>query len=463
MRRPLCHGHPRPGVEHSIRLSAAGAVPRTCFRKREWRNLRTLPECKAFGGHAGGDAQAAHRLLGPTFDGPEANASPVADASATADPPVLDSLTPRRRHGCLDRIWVEADYLLWWMKGDSLPPLVTTSPPGTIRNQAGVLGSPGTTTLFGDSHTNGELRSGGMITFGYWFDDCRTCGIEANFLMLESRNTGFNAASNGSTILARPFFDVVAGQQRSELIGFPGLVAGHVNVSDTSTGLLRAGAWFRQNLCAGCNPCSSYRVDMLAGYRYLRLTDNLTIGEDLVSINPNNPNFVPVGTSLVVTDQFGTTNNFHGFDIGLTGEIQRGRWVFGWLTKVAVGVTFEEVDINGSTRVTVPGAAPVANVGGLLALPSNIGTYNRERFAVVPELGAWLGYQVTPRLRFTAGYNFLFWSEVVRAGNQIDTSINPNLLPPANGPVAGALRPAANIQGTSFWAQGISLGLQFNY
>ena len=225
------------------------------------------------------------------------------------------------------------------MKGNSLPPLVTTSPPGTIRNQAGVLGAPGTTTLFGDSHTNGELRSGGMITFGYWFDDCRTCGIEANFFMLESRNTGFNAASNGSTILARPFFDVVAGQQRSELIGFPGLVAGHVNVSDTSTGLLGSGAWFRQNLCAGCNPCSSYRVDVLAGYRYLRLTDNLTIGEDLVSTNSNNPNFVPVGTSLVVTDQFGTTNNFHGFDIGLSGEIQRGRWAFGWLTKVAVGVT----------------------------------------------------------------------------------------------------------------------------
>src|SRR5262245_62715161 len=31
--------------------------------------------------------------------------------------------------GPCGRIWAEADYLLWWMKGASLPPLVTTSPP----------------------------------------------------------------------------------------------------------------------------------------------------------------------------------------------------------------------------------------------------------------------------------------------------------------------------------------------
>ena len=349
------------------------------------------------------------------------------------------------------------------MKGDRIPPLVTTSPAGTARNQAGVLGVPGTTTLFGDGHTNYEARSGGMITFGYWFDDCRTCGIEANFFMLGSNNTGFNAASNGSAILARPFTDATTGKQSSELISFPGLVSGKVNVSDPSTGLLGAGALVRYNLCSSCCPCSSYRVDLLAGYRYLRLTDNLAINEDLVSTDPKNPNGVPLGTALAISDQFCTSNDFHGFDLGVAGEIQRGRWVFGWLAQVALGATIEEVDINGNTRVTVPGAAPVNNVGGLLALQSNIGTYNRDRFAVVPELGLWVGYQITPRLRFITGYNFLFWSEVVRPGNQIDTTVNPNLLPPVNNPVAGPLRPAANIQGTSFWAQGITLGLQFNY
>src|SRR5579885_3479831 len=29
------------------------------------------------------------------------------------------------------RVWVDAEYLLWWTKGSPLPPLLTTSPPGT--------------------------------------------------------------------------------------------------------------------------------------------------------------------------------------------------------------------------------------------------------------------------------------------------------------------------------------------
>src|SRR5215831_18765845 len=51
--------------------------------------------------------------------------------------------------GCL---WAEAEYLLWWMKGASLPPLITASPAGTPSTQAGVLGAPTTTVVFGGAH-----------------------------------------------------------------------------------------------------------------------------------------------------------------------------------------------------------------------------------------------------------------------------------------------------------------------
>src|SRR6266496_5985866 len=36
------------------------------------------------------------------------------------------------------RAWVRAEYLLWAVKGQPLPPLLTTSPPGTPRENAGV-------------------------------------------------------------------------------------------------------------------------------------------------------------------------------------------------------------------------------------------------------------------------------------------------------------------------------------
>jgi hypothetical protein len=431
---------------------------------------------RSVGMHAAGPASvevspAAAKAQGSIFEVPGAADLRVAQAQITTTQipvPVTEAAPGMTYFAPVDisrggsRFWVEADCLLWWTRGNSVPPLVTSSPPGTPQNQAGVLGFPATTILFGGSSDNGDLRSGGSITFGYWFDDARTCGIEAGFFMLGDRTTQFCAASDGSGILARPFVNATTGQQQSELISFPGLVAGQVIVRDTSS-LLGAGAWGRENLFS--NPCAiyPYRLDALIGYRYLRLADDLSISEDLVSINPANPNFVPLGTRLSINDRFATENNFNGLDLGLTGEIYSGRWVLGGYARVALGVNIEEVEISGSTRVTVPGLPPVTNTGGLLALSSNIGSRSRDRFAVVPEIGINLGYQLTPRLLVTAGYDFLFWSEVVRAGSQIDTRVNPNLLPPIAGPATGPLQPAAIFHGTSFWAQGISLGLVLRF
>jgi hypothetical protein len=60
------------------------------------------------------------------------------------------------------------------------------------------------------------------------------------------------------------------------------------------------------------------------------------------------------------------------------------------------------------------------------------------------------------------GYNFLYWSNVIRPGNQVDRVINPNLLPPANG-LGGPNRPTFEFHGSDFWAQGVSFGLEFRY
>src|SRR5262245_36483289 len=54
--------------------------------------------------------------------------------------------------------WAEVDLLAWSVKGDRLPPLVTTSPAGTPFAQAGVLGLSTTSVLFGDSSVNGAWR-----------------------------------------------------------------------------------------------------------------------------------------------------------------------------------------------------------------------------------------------------------------------------------------------------------------
>ena len=81
---------------------------------------------------------------------------------------------------------------------------------------------------------------------------------------------------------------------------------------------------------------------------------------------------------------------------------------------------------------------------------------------MVPELGVRAGVQVTEHARVFVGYNFLYMSNVVRAGDQIDLRVNPNQLAPNNS-LGGPALPAFTPKTTDFWAQGISLGLELRY
>jgi hypothetical protein len=92
-----------------------------------------------------------------------------------------------------------------------------------------------------------------------------------------------------------------------------------------------------------------------------------------------------------------------------------------------------------------------------------MGTYSRDRFAVVPEASATLGYQLARGLRMTVGYTFIFLSRVARPGDQIDLALNPNLFPPEEDPFSGPLRPAFPFRDSRFWAQGISFGLEYRW
>jgi hypothetical protein len=63
----------------------------------------------------------------------------------------------------------------------------------------------------------------------------------------------------------------------------------------------------------------------------------------------------------------------------------------------------------------------------------------------------------------TAGYSLVYLPAVVRAGDQIDTDINPNLLAPPLDPFTGAARPQFRYIESDYYAQGLSLGLQLQF
>jgi hypothetical protein len=345
------------------------------------------------------------------------------------------------------------------MRGAHLPPLVTTSPAGTAAAQAGVLGAPGTSVLFGGSSVNEDARSGVRVGAGVWLDDAGSLGVEASFFALESKATRFLASSDGSSILARPFVNAVTSLPASALVAFPGTASGTVAASETADGLIGAGFLIRERLCLGH---TNWRVDALVGYRYLRFGDRLDVTEGLTSTSASNPNFVVPGTTVAAADRFDTHNEFNGVDVGLEAVYQDGPLSLRVLGKLAAGINHQTVSIAGNSAVTVPGDGSSSSVGGLLALPTNIGHHSRDEGGLVPEVGVKLGYQVTPNVRATLGYTFLYWNDVARAGDVVNTTINPALIPPATS-TTGPQQPALFFQKSNLWVQGIDLGIEFNF
>jgi hypothetical protein len=356
--------------------------------------------------------------------------------------------------GPTESLWVRAEYLLWWTDGLRLPPLVTTSPDGTPRANAGVLGEAETRVL-SSTAVNNDSHSGLRIRAGTWLDGAGHLGIGGDYYALNNQVSRLELSSDGSPILARPFYDILNGQETAELVGFPGVISGSV-AAEARTEFRSAGIHLRINLCCNdwsANACGhdGSRLDALVGYRFGQLKDDLVIVENLTSQDPANPG------SFDIHDAFHTENEFHGAELGIQYQRQRGRLLFEFLSKMALGNNHQVVTIGGSTRL-VSGGVDMTFPSGILAQRTNIGRFARDEFAILPEVGVNVGYQVTPRLKMTLGYTLVYLSNVVRAGDQIDRDVNPNLFPPEAVPFAGPLRPEFAFRETDFWAQGLSVG-----
>jgi len=368
-------------------------------------------------------------------------------------------------------IYGSAEYLHWWVKEFHVPALVTTS---FDPEDLGVLGEPSTEILLGDGPLDLRSQSGGRFTVGVFLEPCHLWAMEGSYFFLGKEEQTERFSSTGIPVLARPFFNVDDFIEDAQLVANPPLpnvfpLEGSVDVRVT-TEMQGAEANFIRNLCYGSNPvwCKTYHVDFLFGYRWIDLKESLVIHEDLrvpettVIETPDGDVTILEGTRFVVHDAFLTRNSFHGGQIGLRGEMRWGKFFFDGRAKIAFGNVHSRVDIRGFTITSIPGQGSTFDEGGLLALPTNIGTYRRDTFSVVPELGANIGFQLCSWCRLYAGYTAIYWTNVVRPGHAIDRNVNPTQLPGANG-LSGDPRPQFKFRDSGFWVQGVNFGVEFRY
>jgi hypothetical protein len=377
--------------------------------------------------------------------------------------------------GCLKKCypngytWVSVDYLLWFLRGQPTPPLVTTGPANVPPGSLGTLGSPGTAVLFGNNGVDYGTVSGLRVMTGVQAAD-HLVGLEFGAFLLEQSSTGIGVASdaNGTPVLARPFTDAVTGQASRVLTSAPGAFAGALTAS-SSNRFWGGEANVTRAVFGLLGDDSSLEIDALAGFRYLDLAESIDINQQSTilanGIGHFDGAFLFSPTRVGVADSFSTRNNFYGSQFGTEVEFQYCH-IYGLVTtKVAFGVTREALDVNGVTTAQPVNGPLMTTPGGLLALPSNIGRRTRDVFSVVPEVDLNLGYQINRNFRVYAGYSFIDWDNVSRPGSQLSSTVSTQQLPTsaAFGPLVGPAQPASVLRRTDFWAHGVNLGLAVHF
>jgi hypothetical protein len=361
------------------------------------------------------------------------------------------------------RFWLRSDYLVWWTKGAPLPPLVTS---GSASDPVpGALGQPNTSIAYGDGSADLGATSGWRLDVGGYFDSHETWGIQSVFIILGKQEAGFDGFSDqsGNPLITRPVVNANDNTETSYADALPGLLSGGVSVTSKSQFL----SWELNGL-RKIFQNDHWRLEGLAGFRYMNLTESLEIDDSVAPLTSGALTFLgqPVDTSSVLFDfdRFKTTNNFFGGQLGGRLTWTTGPFSIESVTKLGLGGTTERTEISGGTSVVNGSGAVSSAPGGILATTANIGSYSQSKFSFVPEQDLNLNLAITPYISARLGYSFIYWTNVVRPGDQITRVVSPTLVPSDAAYATGGPNEPGNLfHTTGYWAQGLNIGLDFHF
>jgi len=337
------------------------------------------------------------------------------------------------------RMWANVEWLSWRMKDGPTPPLVSRGNSADAR--PGALGQAGTQVIY--DGVDYDRQTGVRVAVGGWFR-ASDFGWEVGAMSFHAEDGDDYAAAGGDLYL--PYTNAAAGP-RGFVVSQPGLgLDGRVAVANEvrlwgldGNGLLNLTGDDDATLAA------------VAGVRYLDLTETMTLGtwtDDLI-----------FGGSFSAVDNFRTRNQFYGGQVGVQASAAQGRFFASLRGTVALGGTHQTRDFRGQAALTALPAGPFPH--GVFVQQTNAGRETAAEFSVVPQVGLKVGVDVFPFLRLFAGYDVLYWTNVARPGDQIDTTLNFSQV--LGGTLAGAARPAPVMQSSDYYAHGLTVGVQLRY
>jgi hypothetical protein len=311
----------------------------------------------------------------------------------------------------------------WWMTPSlELGWAPTSTAPGPLRllipdGRGGSVPGP-VLPVGGTAGT--QFRVGMGLNAGVWLDRCQYNGLDAGFYFLGTENRTVTGAAPGAVVV---FPD---GTARGEplLFRLPAPLAANFSGTfsvTTANWYATADVNYRHTLL--CE--DAYRLDVLAGYRYGYVIDEVYLGDPRENEDKDHR-----------LNRLAAANQFHGAQIGLSGEY---RFADGWYVtatkKLAFGAVFSDVT-NGGLFTTPQVGTPA----GFATAPLPAGS--SSRFAVMPVLNVAVGRQIGDHGRVFAGYTLQYLDRVVRLDDALDS---------------------AGLRTTDFWVQSVSLGMELRY
>lgn len=384
------------------------------------------------------------------------------------------------------RLYGGVDYLLWRLQGAPLSvPLISTGPISSTHH--GFLTSSDTTILYGapfsparggNDTQNFAPFSGSRVTIGGWLDAAHSFALEGSGFLLQQRSAGYAIHSNqdGVPIIDIPVYNTIPytpgggrpGGLPPNEDGLPASLPSDPDRFDGNAGVFAGGVTVVNSLQLWGNGLTGvavlyrtprFELSGLAGLQYLNLSEAFGL-----MYHSNGVSGFYAGMSGIAFDSFKTTNHFFGGTVGARGTYSYGPWSAELTGRIGIGASREILSVDGGfASYNFQSIGYKAGSEGVFAQPANEGHFASTRLAFVPEAQFKLGYNVTPSIRLTVGYDVLYDSNVIRPGDQINRNIpkgqtfDQGVAPPST------TSPVPLFRSTGFLAQGLNIGVSFRF
>lgn len=364
-------------------------------------------------------------------------------------------------------LWTtDFEYLLFFVKPHSFtePVLgVSNDPNVNLGGPVTALGAnaPGFVSLANGNVDRGP-NHGGRLTITralpVSYDRCAHAEFVFFWLPQQDNRRSVISTPDGNPAILLPFRTSIAAAGIGPAGSYSAAVSGNVN-GDRFPGaasVYTATQWWggELNYSGPFYASDCFGFEGLFGFRYMGM-------QDLAEISASG-----FGAGVNTYDQFKTTNHFYGGQAGVRLLWFDDRWAFKFEGKVGLGDTQSNLAVRGENG-TPPGFPGTRGIGGFYTSSTNVGNSSTDKFGAIVDLNTSIRFALTSSCGVSVGYNFLYWSGVLRAAEQVSGSLNPTYHPILNalsgaGQV-GAREPVQLRDVSDIWAHGINFGLDFRF